>query len=220
MKRFLTLIIAGAFLLSASAAFAQSTICKSKTGNTCTIQEVGPFMEGISKACGNAGDCELDDIMQVVVNVGNYAVGLVGSLVFLMWVISGVRYLGANFMPGGFEENIKKGKQGMVISTVGLLIVFGAFAGIQTLNAVLRGSTVGEKPGQPFVDCTGQEDGAVCGLNMECSGGICMTGCEITSGDEGFACYDTTDPLYKGRLSGCATGLCPGGDSTRCCKFK
>lgn len=111
-----------------------SNVCSS---GGCTRDQVGPFLEGITKACYDQGSCQLPDIMTVVANVGNYAVGIVGSLVFLMWVISGFRYLGANFLPGGFDENIKKGKQGIVTATVGLLIVFGAYAGIYALEAVL-----------------------------------------------------------------------------------
>lgn len=113
-----------------------SDICK---GGSCSAAEVGPFLDGISAACYDQGSCQLPDIMTVFANVGNYAVGLVGALVFLMWVISGFRYLGANFFPGGFEENIKKGKQGMVTATIGLLIVFGAYAAIYALEGILTG---------------------------------------------------------------------------------
>lgn len=192
-----------------------SDVCK---GTSCTVQEVGPFMDGISGQCYDAGSCQLPDIMTVFANVGNYAVGLVGALVFLMWVISGFRYLGANFFPGGFDENIKKGKQGIVTATIGLLIVFGAFAAIKTLEALLKGSDA--TPSGEVVDCTGREDGAVCGLNMECEGGVCMTGCAITGGKDGYSCFDTTDPSYSGRLTGCSTGACPGGESVQCCKLR
>lgn len=93
-------------------------------------------MQDIASKCYNTGDCQLTDVMTVVNNVGVFILGIVGALVFLMYTISGVRWIGAAYLPGGFDENIKKGKDGLRIATIGLVIVFIAFAAITTLRRV------------------------------------------------------------------------------------
>jgi len=192
-----------------------SLICHGTT--TCTAAEVGPFMQNISAACGNNGDCQLPDIMTVVANVGNYVLGLVGAVVLLMFVVGGFYMIAS----GGNMDRVKTGKRYITTSIVGLLIVFGAFAAIQTLKAVLTGSPTGTSiPGQ-VVDCTGQPDGNNCGFNMECQSGICMPSCEAADREHaGFSCYDTQDPSFAGHLSSCFAQACPGPAPVQCCIFK
>ena len=218
MKR---LLIALALMALPLTAFAQSKVCPA--GGSCSEAQVGPFLKGISSTCYNTGDCAIADALIVVSNAGNYALGIVGALVLLMYVVSGIRYIGASYLPGGFDENVKKGKQGIVIATTGLIIVFVAFAAVQTLSSVLRGNmdTSGNLGDASNVAvCTGANDGAVCGLNMECSNGACLTGCEIAIPTN--SCVDVTDPTVQNSFetSGCQTGICPGNDNVRCCAPK
>lgn len=219
MKRFL---IALALVIVPFVAHAQSRlVCPA--GGSCSEDRVGPFLKGISSICYNTGDCTITDAMITVTNVGNFALGIVGALVLLMYVISGMRWIGASYFPGGYDENIKKGKQGITVATTGLLIVFLAFAAIQTLSAVLRGNTdLGGAGGDAtnVVACTGGNDGEVCGLNMQCAAGACVTLCEISI--PANSCVDVTDPTVQNSFetSGCQTGMCPGSADVRCCTPK
>lgn len=109
-----------------------SQICVS-AGKQCTETEIGPFMKGITKECGNLGNCSLEDIMEVVGNVGNFIAGIVGGIVLLMYIIGGMYYL----FSGGKKENVDKGKKYLTGSTVGLVIVIFAYIGIQFLKLML-----------------------------------------------------------------------------------
>lgn len=204
-----------------------SNICG---GATCTESEVGPFMKGITKQCGDLGDCQLTDIMQVFTNVGNWILGVVGAVVLLMYVYGGFMYMTA----GAMEENMKKGKQALRISTIGLLIVFFAYAGITTLNSALRRGTIEEDVGQ-YVTCdpSGLNAGQACDLNSTCSDdGRCMTLCEqnhgdgerieVNNGSEWFqySCMDINDPPTVpgfSEMQGCEQNLCPGNEDYQCC---
>ncbi|TAK04141.1 hypothetical protein EPO34_03275 [Patescibacteria group bacterium] len=191
-----------------------SAICN---GASCTVAEVGRFMAGISKACGNEGNCQLPDIMQVIVNIGNFVLGLVGAVVFLMYVIGGFWFIFAH----GNMEYVKKGKTMMTTATVGLFIVFFAFAGIQTLKSVLSGTTAVQKGGK-YVLCTGTatEDQA-CALNSTCKGFVCTSTCDADHPNGDFLCADKNDPFTAQRItSECEPKKCPGGDAVQCCRLK
>jgi hypothetical protein len=97
---------------------------------------VGP--EG-SCPCRDAGDCTLDDVMQVFVNVSVFILGISGSITLLVMIIGGFTWLTS----GGSVERVRKGKQIMVGAVIGLIIIFGAYAAITLLVSVL---TTGEIP--------------------------------------------------------------------------
>lgn len=215
MKRVLLILSLLVLPLSVHAQSAQ----KHCAGSICTEAEVGPFLQGIQSSCYNTGDCSLADAMITLTNGGNYLLGIVGALVLLMYVISGLRFIGAAYLPGGMDENIKAGKQGIRIATVGLIIVFGAYAAVQTLTAILRGDT-SSSPSPAVVVCTEDNNGTECGFNQICSGGLCTSECEAQ-----FAfhqCVDITDASNASRfdLSGCAANLCPGSASIQCCPVR
>jgi hypothetical protein len=192
-----------------------SLICHGST--SCSAAEVGPFMQGISVACGNNGDCQLGDIMSVVANVGNYVLGLVGAVVLLMFVIGGF-YMVAS---GGNMDRVKTGKRYITTSVIGLLIVFGAFAAIQTLKGVLTGTTA-SPANNNFVLCTDpSDDGKACGLNMICQGLVCTSQCDISHPAHDYACTDKADPTASSVTTGqCEPNKCPGGDTIQCCKVR
>ncbi len=223
MKKWL---IVFAIALVAPLAAHASTICP---GSVCTASEVGPFMQGITAACGNMGECNLTDIEHVFANVGNWVIGIVGALVFLMYVYGGFMYLSNGVNPDG----IKKGKQALRISTLGLIIVFSAYAGIKTLESTIIRGTITDEAAE-FVLC-GPGDvnvGLSCGYNSVCSDdGRCVTKCEAAHGkdiltvDGGmqefyYACIDTNQSFDGGgfiKIEGCEQNLCPGPDEVQCC---
>lgn len=146
------------------AAFAYSSgIC---AGATCSAAEVGVFMQGISGACGNQGDCTLSDILLLFVNVANFVLGLIGAIVLLMYVIGGFYWLTSGGSPG----RVTKGKEYLKISTYGLLIVLFAYIGIQFLLETLTEGQVTI----PTEACIGKQDGTPCGEGLLCKGQVCI----------------------------------------------
>ncbi|HBK33505.1 TPA: hypothetical protein DEP34_04370 [Candidatus Uhrbacteria bacterium] len=215
MKK-ISLILSMSFLLSVAAlpVFA-SQIC---TNDPCVTSEVGVFMDGISRSCGNTGDCSMDDIMQVFHNIGNYVLGISGSLVLLMYVIGGLYLITSR----GNTSQVQKGIKYLQVSTVGLVIVFVAYAGVKTLESVLRGGDV--LTSESYVTCGPGEinEGEPCGEYMRCSEiGTCESECDLknTTGDTtgSWMCADVDIIEASGDTPNCVINLCPGDESNQCC---
>ncbi len=219
---------------SPSPSFAYSSnICKSTSG--CTEVEVGPFMQGITQGCGNLGDCTLDDILTVFVNVGNYVVGIIGAVVLLMYVVGGFYWLAS----AGRKEWVDKGKKYMSISTVGLLIVMFSYLGVYALRGTLQYGNVYMSDTEEYVACTGIDTyGLPCDLNSTCTENGCESECRQNNpnneyGEDGifttihyYDCIDT-DIFPESNSEGnpyiygsCTPNLCPGGASTQCCQLE
>lgn len=139
-----------------------SDICATGGNNLCEESEVGPFMKDISVLCGNLGDCTLDDILTVFVNVGNYVVGIVGGVVLVMYVAGGFFWLAS----AGRDEWVKKGKQYMKVSTAGLLIVMFSYLAILALRSAITTGSITEGG---FVACSGSDTARkACDVNAKC----------------------------------------------------
>jgi hypothetical protein len=139
-----------------------SDICK---GSVCAASEVGRFMQGISKECGNAGNCSLGDIMIVFSDVALFILGIVGSLVLLFYVIGGFYWLTSH----GDTTMVTKGKNYIKISTVGLVIILFAYIIVEFL---LRSLTLGTVSLENE-SCLGKADGTSCGTNAQCLAEVC-----------------------------------------------
>ena len=103
-------------------------------------------MQGITSQCYNSGQCQIDDIMAVFANVGNWIAGIIAVIVFLFYVYGGFNLL----LAGGSSERVQKGKKILTTATVGLLIVFGAYMLIATLSCTLL-------PSKTFTEITGPD---------------------------------------------------------------
>ncbi len=211
-----------------------SGICKGTT--ECSIGEVGTFMQGISVACGNLGTCSITDITQVFYNVGNFILEIVGGLVFLAYVVGGFFFL-LSGAPGIDQVKWRqKGMDALKKSTLGLIIVFVAYAGMYTLRSALK---YGSVTGSEYVLCGpgNVNAGLACDLNSTCSdSGSCISECEkrnesavTTAGTITFyECIDTTTATSSNNYGkgtnthGIGTpekNLCPGGDNIQCQEF-
>lgn len=234
MKR-LTFLLVLTLLVSPNVGQAyNSNICKSTTG--CTEAEVGPFMSGISQGCGNLGDCTLDDILTVFINVGNYVVGIVGAVVLLMYIAGGFYWLAS----AGRKEWVDKGKKYMTISTTGLLIVMFSYLGIYALRGSLQYGNVYLSDTEQYVACTGIDTyGLPCDLNSTCTEYGCQSLClqsntNVTTEEDGaFSiitykdCVDTSESAgvatsgdtenFWYDSGSCQSNQCYGGASTVCC---
>lgn len=102
----------------------------------CMSCEVGVFMAGVSKECGNSGNCTLIDLEQVFVSTGQFVLGIIGAVVLLMYVIGGMYLLTSQGVPG----RVSKGKDYIKYSTIGLLIVMFAYLFIMTIKTSLQTS--------------------------------------------------------------------------------
>jgi len=230
MKRILT-IVALIFLLLPQSTFAATyPHCtpydggSSNRGLVCTEAACGPFMCGISIACSDRGDCTTGDIVQVFGNIGNFVTAIVAALVFLMYIIGGINLMTA----GGSSEKIAKGKKYITTSTLGLVIVLVAFAGIRTLVSALQ---TGNLSTGAYVQCApdGSTDGEPCDLNSKCVGEVCMSECLIDhpeplfSADQTiwYACVDETTVVTPPDVTkgACVSDQCPGAANIRCCQF-
>jgi len=221
------------FPLVGHAAYA-SNIC---SGTVCSEGEVGPFMQNISKDCGNLGSCSLDDLLTVFVNIGNFVVGIIGGVVLLMYVVGGFYWLAS----AGRKEWVDTGKKYMTISTAGLLIVMFSYLIIYAIKGALVLGTVSVD--ENYYACTGSATlGKACDLNSTCTEYGCESQCLQTyglastteaEGDSIFTilsyydCVDTSssDNATSGDEanmwydpSSCTTNLCPGGAANVCCK--
>ena len=110
MKKILFILILAAFILLARPVLAA---------------DLGPILP----ECASTGRCSLCDIIQTVVNFGEFLFGIVGALVLLYFCYGGLLML----ISGGAGEKVKKGKDVLVNSVIGLLIVFLAYSGVNFL---------------------------------------------------------------------------------------
>lgn len=140
-----------------------SSIC---AGETCTTQEVGRFMTGVSAECGNQGDCSLSDILLLFINISYIVLGLIGSVVLFMYVLGGFYLLTS----GGASSRVTKGKDYLKISTIGLLFVLFSYVGIQFLLQTLTDGNIKI----PTEECIGKADGSSCADGSTCQGQICV----------------------------------------------
>ncbi len=200
-------------LFGAAPVLAATCTHESQTENCdnaeCAGVEAG-IMEGVCTVCWEQGKCSLDDFLVVFVNVADYILGIVGSLALLLFVIGGLYLLVAQ----GESSKIQKGKNFIIGAVVGLVIVFGAYIGVQTVTSVLL---TGELAGQEgFQICDGTNDGSDCAENSECYRGFCVSKCAANS-DLTNSCQPAS--IYGG-YSECSTGssVCPQGEDEVCCE--
>jgi hypothetical protein len=78
----------------------------------------------ISEAsCPKGGTCSLNTFLKLGISVATYILGIVGALTLLMFVYGGVTMI----ISGGSADKVKKGKDIIIGSGVGLMIVFGSY---------------------------------------------------------------------------------------------
>ncbi len=88
--------------------------------------------------CGpNGTQCSLNAFLRLGLSVSQYILGIVGALTLLMFIVGGVMMM----LSGGSSDKVKKGKDILFGSVVGLAIVFSSYLIIQfTTDKLLGGS--------------------------------------------------------------------------------
>lgn len=173
-------------------------------------EEYGPFLCGVCTKCMDSGECSLTDVLIVTGNVGNFLLGIVGSIALLLFVIGGIYWLTS----GGEKNKITRGKQFITAAAVGIAITFGAVLILRTAISILTTGSPGAGPTGGIV-CDGTNNGATCGNAAECYNGTCMGRCEITQIEEGlpYSCMNPDDA----QENSCIINRCPGGNDNVCC---
>jgi hypothetical protein len=108
----------GIFLL-APAALAQGNILPAETGQGDTVSECGS-----PNGCGNYS---LNDFLTLAVNISKWILGVVGSVVLFFFIYGGFLFI----FSGGSSDKVEDGKNMLIGSIVGLVIVFTSYIIIQ-----------------------------------------------------------------------------------------
>lgn len=161
------------------------------------IKRDGITFAYVSDDCINDGNCTLNDIMQVFVNISNFIIGISGSLVLIVTVYGGFLWLTSQ----GNSEQIAKGVTAMRGSLIGLLIIFGAFTAINLLTGALRDGTAEQ---QNLCEVVGPASGGHAGQGYACLDTSSTSGYDSSK-------FDCLDPQPR---------QCPGPDAIRCCRGK
>lgn len=214
MKKLAYIFLTLALLIAPSISFAAyvSDNCPGDPLSTtvfCPKESVGWFMQGITNACGNAGNCTLTDLMTVVANIGNFVLRIIAAIVLFMYVLGGFWYL----ISHGDPKLVDKGKTALKISTTGLVIVMFAYLGVTTLKTYITNQTAPGPGGTYIVSCSDSTEGQACGPNQVCHTGSCLDQCTISGGQ----CMSVVDPsVPPAGYTSCSASACPT-EAESCC---
>lgn len=162
------------------------------------VSAQGPLLSQslIDEAECSGGECSLNTFMKVGIQVAEIILGLVGALSLIMFVYGGVVWL----ISGGSAEQVSKGKEIILGSVIGLLIVFGSYTIIKfVVNDVLQVTNDYKFDGNLPEDSVPQAIGSRC----EGNGGRCI--------NNTAACVDTWGQPGQLIATDC-------GQNKKCCK--
>lgn len=90
--------------------------------------------------CRDDGNCTVSDILQVIVNIINFILAISGTIMLLIMVYAGVRFL----TDAGTGNGVTAAKSAISAAVIGLLIIFGSYAIITFFLSVLTGEQLGQ----------------------------------------------------------------------------
>lgn len=225
----LAILVALAVFLLPSIAFADARTNACVAGRKSEA-EVGPFLRDICIECYNQGNCAINDILQVINNIGIFLLEISAVILFALYVYGGALWL----LSGGNVNWVSKGKKVLTQSTVGLLIVFAAFALVKTFEAlVLTGNIATEQSVYTVCGGTSASEGQPCGPAKICVSSSCVDICVAqgpapTSTDgqlQYYICMDSAAQASStsiGSTVSCSSGegVCPNADAgVQCCQI-
>jgi len=161
--------------------------------------------------CGSSGTaCSLNLFLKLGLNIADYILGIVGALTLLMFVYGGVMMV----ISGGSSDRVKKGKDIIVGSVVGLAIVFSSYLIIQFVSVNLLGGTFNANlPPETVMDKQQVQPGAKCksDYNGHCvNGGSCNptteAGVASDCGTDSVCCYTPAPKTCKDFGGECKLG--------------
>jgi cytochrome bd-type quinol oxidase subunit 2 len=104
---------------------------------TCTN---GTLMNGVCVPSGSSTGLPETDIAQVLTNVMNWLLSLVGLLAIFMFVVAGVQYLTA----AGDEKQTETAKSTMKNAAVGVAVSLLGFVVVNTVYSLVTGYGIGQ----------------------------------------------------------------------------
>lgn len=97
-------------------------------------------------SCIADGSCQLKDALGLLVKVYREILGLIGSVVLLMFVIGGTMLI----LSGGNSERVEKGKKIIIGSVIGMIIVLTSYLIIQFTLQLMGANTESWQEGTPI----------------------------------------------------------------------
>ncbi|MBI4138524.1 hypothetical protein HY479_00030 [Candidatus Uhrbacteria bacterium] len=148
-------------------------------------------------SCVKTGNCTVDDIVKTGVNFASFLMGLSGALFLVVFIYGGAMYL----LSFGDKTRVDKGKKAIKGAAIGILLVMGAWAIVQTLVTAIKPGGAGDKASGTKKTCSDLGEG------YECKTWDGATASEVqnAASQAGFSCQ---------------TGYCPGDFHNICCKSK
>lgn len=92
-----------------------------------------PFDTDSTCDCKEYGECSLEQVLQMVVNVSYLVLALSGSAALIAFVYGGFEWI----LSAGYAERVDRGKKAIVGAAIGLAIVFGAYTFINLVISIL-----------------------------------------------------------------------------------
>jgi len=89
--------------------------------------------------CRERGNCTLEQVLQVFVNLANFTLGISGTVLLFVFIYGGFKWL----MSRGDPKWVESGRSAMTGGIVGIVIVFGSYVAI---NFILAGLKTGDAP--------------------------------------------------------------------------
>ncbi|MFA6521997.1 MAG: pilin [Patescibacteria group bacterium] len=122
--------------------------------NICTDPKTGQAYP--SCPCREEGKCDLDDILQVIVNISVFILGISGTVVLCVFIYGGFLFITAQGKP----DQVKTGQQALIGAVIGIFIVFASYAIVLFIVSVLK---TGNAPGtgSTIEDVIGGSSGTV-----------------------------------------------------------
>jgi hypothetical protein len=90
----------------------------------------------IERAECSSGSCTLNTFVELGVRIAEYILGIVGALTLLMFIYGGFMWI----LSGGSSDKVQKGKDIIIGSVVGLVIVFSSYLIISFVSNNLLGA--------------------------------------------------------------------------------
>lgn len=119
----------------------QDEDCMIATGGTCTPGVGGTNTcptDSSGQSVNLANPISAKSIPELIGNVINVALGVVGSLALIMFIYGGFTWM----LAAGNENAVEKGKNILVWATIGLVVIFASYSLVNfIINTGIRGGT-------------------------------------------------------------------------------
>ncbi|MFW0862714.1 MAG: pilin [Candidatus Komeilibacteria bacterium] len=179
------------------------------------LQDSSFYPEGSTDyedSCIADGSCSLDQGFNTFVVLSKWGLGILGSFALLFFIFGGIMWLTS----GGKSGKIEKGKDIMVNTVIGIVIVMGAWLIVQTILVSISTRSLENTNTQVAGPCDGLQENDSCrsGLGI-CINNDCVQKCDATPPEGGgYACRNSTQ-CVEGTI---VSNMCFGPNNIVCCQ--